>query len=56
MTGWPTGWCLFPGDTLLVMSLENISGKTPLAGYIPAMRQFEVTGIFSMGLYDYDIG
>jgi lipoprotein-releasing system permease protein len=46
---------LFPGDTLLLLSIENIQ-RDPFGGFTPAMRQFEVTGTFSTGLYDYDIG
>ncbi len=44
---------LFPGDTLLVMALENIR-QDPFGGFTPAMRLFEVTGSVSIGLYDYD--
>jgi lipoprotein-releasing system permease protein len=46
---------LFPGDTLLLLSIENIR-RDPFGGFTPAMRQFEVTATFSTGLYDYDIG
>jgi len=45
---------LFPGDTLLVASFENIR-RDPFGGFTPAMRQFQVTGTFSTGLYDYDL-
>ncbi len=45
---------IFPGDTLLVASFENLR-RDPFGGLAPAMRQFEVTGTFSTGLYDYDI-
>jgi len=45
---------IFPGDTLLVASFENIR-RDPFGGFTPAMRQFQVTGTFSTGLYDYDI-
>ncbi len=45
---------LFRGDTLLVISLENIR-TDPLGGPSPAMRQFEVTGTFTTGMYDYDV-
>jgi len=44
---------LFPGDTLLLLSIENIR-RDPFGGFTPTMRNFEVTGIFSIGLYDYD--
>jgi lipoprotein-releasing system permease protein len=45
---------IFPGDTLLLMSIENVR-RDPMGNPYPAMRQFEVTGTFSTGLYDYDI-
>lgn len=45
---------IFPGDTLLVASFENIR-RDPFGGFTPAMRQFQVTGTFSTGLYDYDL-
>jgi len=46
---------LFEGDTLQVISLENLR-EDPMGGFYPAIRQFEVTGTFSIGLYDYDSG
>ncbi len=45
---------VFPGDSLLVFSLENF-GMDPMGGYRPAVRQFEVTGTFETGMYDYDL-
>jgi lipoprotein-releasing system permease protein len=45
---------LFPGDTLFVIALENIR-RDPFGGYYPAIRQFEISGTFSTGLYDYDM-
>ncbi len=46
---------LYPGDTLLLIGIENIK-QDPFGGPSPSMRQFEVTGTFTTGLYDYDIG
>lgn len=44
---------LMPGDLVTLVSFENI--KTGALGEImPATRQFEVTGIFSTGMYEYD--
>ncbi|MGD2046713.1 MAG: ABC transporter permease [Gemmatimonadota bacterium] len=42
------------GDTLVVVSFENLTYSlgTPEA----TLRQFEVTGTFTTGMYDYDIG
>ena len=45
---------VFPGDSILVFSLENF-GLDPMGGYRPAVRQFEVTGTFETGMYDYDV-
>jgi len=43
---------LYQGDTVIVMSLENL--KPSLLGMSPTMRNFEVTGTFTTGMYDYD--
>jgi lipoprotein-releasing system permease protein len=43
-----------PGDTLLVISLENVGTDPFFGGYRPVMRQFEVTGTFATGMYEYD--
>ena len=43
---------LFPGDTLIVVSFENL--KMGLMGLSPTLRTFEVTGTFTTGMYDYD--
>jgi lipoprotein-releasing system permease protein len=44
---------VFPGDTVLVASFENIR-TGPLGDLVPAMRHFEVTDRFSTGMYEYD--
>jgi lipoprotein-releasing system permease protein len=44
---------VFPGDTVLVASFENVR-TGPLGDLVPAMRNFEVTGRFSTGMYEYD--
>jgi lipoprotein-releasing system permease protein len=46
---------IFAHDTILLMSMENIQ-RDPFGGYRPAMREFEVTGTFTTGMYEYDIG
>jgi lipoprotein-releasing system permease protein len=43
---------VLPGDVVTLISGENIH-DTP-TGIMPAIRQFEVTGIFSTGMYEYD--
>jgi lipoprotein-releasing system permease protein len=52
-TGLADKMVLYPGDTLVVMSIENIR-RDPMGGYFPVMRQFEITGTFEVGLYEYD--
>ncbi len=46
---------LFPGDSVLVYSLEHL-GTNPMGYPQLRMREFEVTGTFETGMYDYDIG
>jgi len=41
------------GDRVLVFSLENIR-VNPMGALSPAVREFEVTGTFTTGMYDYD--
>ncbi len=44
---------LVPGSLVTIIAGENI--KTgPLGDYVPVTREFEVTGIFSAGMYEYD--
>ena len=43
------------GDTLRIMSLEEM-GEGPQGELYPSIRQFHVTGTFTTGMYDYDIG
>lgn len=43
---------LFPGDTVIIVGLENL--RSNFGSLTPALRQFEVTGTFSTGMYDYD--
>jgi lipoprotein-releasing system permease protein len=45
---------IYPGDTVVVLSMENIQ-QDPFGGFMPTMRQFEVSGTFTTGMYDYDI-
>jgi lipoprotein-releasing system permease protein len=44
---------VFPGDTVLVASFENIRTGA-LGELMPAMRLFEVTDRFSTGMFEYD--
>lgn len=46
---------LLPGDTLQVLSMENIREvPTVPGGLLPAIRPFEVTGTFETGMFEYD--
>ena len=45
---------VFPGDTMVVMSMENL-GVNSLGMPQPTLRQFEVTGTFQTGMYEYDL-
>jgi lipoprotein-releasing system permease protein len=43
----------FPGDTMVVMAMENM--QFGVMGPAPAIRQFEVTGTFTTGMFEYDL-
>ena len=45
---------VFPGDTMVVMSMENLKPDM-FGGFQPTLRQFEVTGTFTTGMYEYDL-
>ena len=45
---------VFPGDTMVVMSMENL-GINSMGMPQPTLRQFEVTGTFQTGMYEYDL-
>lgn len=44
---------VFPGDTLVLVSMENLRPDL-MGGLTPTLRMFEVTGTFTTGMYDYD--
>lgn len=44
---------VFPGDKVAVIAPQGV--VTP-AGMLPRMKQFNVAGIFQMGMYEYDAG
>lgn len=44
---------LFPGALVTIVAGENIK-QSPLGELIPVMREYEVTGIFTTGMYEYD--
>jgi lipoprotein-releasing system permease protein len=45
---------LFQGDTIVLVAMENLRQDPFSGGLSPALRQFEVTGTFTTGMYDYD--
>jgi len=45
---------IFVGDTVTLMSLENFNFG-PFGEVTSVMQQWEVSGIFSTGMYDYDM-
>ena len=45
---------VFPGDTMVIMSMENL-GVNTMGMPQPTLRQFEVTGTFRTGMYEYDL-
>jgi lipoprotein-releasing system permease protein len=44
---------LLPGTLVTIEAGENIK-KSPLGDIMPVTREYEVTGIFTTGLYEYD--
>jgi lipoprotein-releasing system permease protein len=45
---------LFTGDTVVLASFENLNFSFGMPE--PTIRPFEVTGTFTTGMYDYDLG
>ena len=44
----------YPGDTISLVSPAGAKINPALGGYMPQFFQFEVTGIFETGMYEYD--
>ena len=44
---------VLPGDFVTIGSFENIK-RGPMGELLPRMAQFEVTGVFTTGMYEYD--
>lgn len=44
---------LYPGSLVTIVAGENIK-TSPLGDIIPVTREFEVTGTFTSGMYEYD--
>jgi lipoprotein-releasing system permease protein len=45
---------VFNGDTLTLIAFENLTVDV-MGMPSPSMRQYEITGTFSTGMYDYDV-
>jgi lipoprotein-releasing system permease protein len=43
---------VYPGDTIVVVAMENM--QVSAMGALPAIRQFELTGTYTSGMYEYD--
>jgi len=44
---------VFTGDRMVIVALENLR-QDMFGGLTPTLREFEVTGTFTTGMYDYD--
>ena len=42
-----------PGEVITLIGLESVKAG-PLGDLVPVMRPFEVTGVFTTGMYEYD--
>lgn len=45
---------LFTGDTVQLIAFENLQ-MSPMGMPLPAIREFEIAGTFSTGMFEYDI-
>lgn len=45
---------VFPGDRISLVSPAGAKFNAAVGGYVPRLEQFEVTGIFETGMYEYD--
>ena len=43
-----------PGEVITLIGLETAPRSGPLGDLVPVMRPFEVTGVFTSGMYEYD--
>jgi lipoprotein-releasing system permease protein len=44
----------FPGDTITILTIAGAKVNAALGSIVPMQAQFEVTGIFETGMYEYD--
>jgi len=45
---------VYPGSKLTLISPAGVKFNAAAGGYVPRLYQFEVTGIFETGMYEYD--
>ena len=45
---------VFPGSKLTLISPAGVKFNASVGGYVPRVYQFEVTGVFETGMYEYD--
>jgi lipoprotein-releasing system permease protein len=45
---------VFPGSKLTLVSPAGAKFNASVGGYVPRVYQFEVTGVFETGMYEYD--
>lgn len=45
---------VWPGDTINLISVAGIQPNAATGGYVPRVYQYEVTGVFRTGMYEYD--
>ena len=45
---------VWPGDTINLISVAGVQQNAATGGYIPRVYQYQVTGVFQTGMYEYD--
>ena len=45
---------VYPGSKLTLISPAGVKFNAAAGGYVPRLYQFEVTGVFETGMYEYD--
>ena len=45
---------VWPGDTINLISVAGVQLNAATGGYVPRVYQYQVTGVFQTGMYEYD--
>jgi lipoprotein-releasing system permease protein len=45
---------VWPGDRINLISVAGVQQNAATGGYVPRVYQYEVTGVFQTGMYEYD--